>query len=785
MYGSIPTEALSVGSLTGWKLPPYVSLSTWITQGLVGAELGLKCCSQLLELGCQPTAIDGNQRTPLAVAAILGRPQLLREMLQYSTDKQLGKLASLRRHLCWHVIMASPTDDVGSSALDCADDAVVRDGSAAAFETCVRLLRSRGFSFGSPWEDEEHQERTHLSCLQLALLKRLKWVAIAISEEMQAASLVDTHIHNNIASIEDESVLPAFGPMHLAVVWPCIQLDMLARILDCLDSLPALVDPLQHFSMTQILCAEAIEQDILTHAEFMARQCGLEGAKDTEMAASIMRDVCMGLVVALERSFSPHERVGVPTECALWRAARVNIGRLLLLVMDSTDSADINSAENQPQDTLHKGITVMTPSKTSGSPSPSKWYGRVTPGKARQLLHETNRLQSDLKSTATDWSLFDLVVCTRRKDITNLIFRRFRLYGDNSIKPSHQYPSPLRLSLLGCFYNSPHVLLAVSLYAGQREQSLGEGGSVTESEEKGILGMRHLLGRREHLAVAFTRKYGAVTPLGVVCSYGYSEIVQNLVSTVGVAVPWSLALDALIYSRVPEAECLLLLRASLESGSVVRNHQSLRSDEKLRLIPLMNSLEEPVEIQAFRRLLNTPVRSLLLELPRDQKDKMAPSDSLASAAGSPGETLMHFCARRGHVRLIRFLIDNGASVHVRDAHGYMPLQVAIIFGHSDVTRVIGAEHPHLRRSMQWLCVHVRCWLLRRQARIYNSSVQADQGNVDVGTEKTKFSDVASALLVSGDVLVETSIQRAKREAEEALSQATKNHDSIVFDLNSV
>jgi len=767
-HESTPAEALTLGSLTGWKLPPYAPLSSWITQQLGDTALGLTCCAQLLELGCQPTAIDGNKRTPLAVAAILGRPQLLREMLQYSTDNQLEKLVYLRRHLCWHVLMACPTDDVSSSSLDCSEDAVMRDSSAAAFETCVRLLRNRGFSFSCPWEDKEHKERAHLSCLQLALLKRLKWVTVAICEEMKGASSENTYLGKNATPIEDRSLLPAFGPLHLAVVWPSIQLDMLARIIDCLYSQPTLVDPLQHFSMKKIFCAEAIEQDIHTHADFMARQCGVvDGVDDpdTEMAASIMRDVCMGLVIALESSFSPHERVGVTTECALWRAARVNIGQLLLLAIDTADSAYTHDAKNQPHDNFDETKTLMTPSKKSGSPSPSKRYGRLTPGKVRQLQHETDRLQSELKSTTTDWNLFDLVVCTRRKDVTNLIFRRFRLYGEGSKAISQRYPSPLRLSLLGCFYNSPHVLLAVSLYADQHEH-----------KENGVLGMRHLLGMREHLALAFTRRDGAVTPLEVACLYGYSDIVRNLIGTVGVGVPWFLALDTLIYSRLPEEECLLLIRASLESDSVVRNRQSLKSDEKFRLIPLLKSPEEPAEIQALRRLLNTPVRSLLLELPRVQKDKMKSSDSSASAV-SPGETLLHFCARRGHARVIRYLIDNGASVHARDAHGYMPLQVAVIFGHSRATQAIGAEHPHLRRSMQWLCMHVRCWLLRRQAR--HNSIQVAQSNVVIEIDKPKMSDVVSSVLLSDDALVETSIQRAEREAEFALIQATKNHESLV------
>jgi len=796
-HGSIPAEALSLGSLTGWKLPPYVPFSEWFTHGSVDAELGSTCCAQLLELGCQPAAMDGNKSIPLALAAILGRPRMLQEMLQYSTDSQLEKLDYLQRYLCWHIIMASPADDVGSSALDCSDDPVMVDGSAAAFETCVRMLRTRGFSFDCP-----NVGSAHLSCLHLALLKRLKWVTMAICEEMQSAP------SDNLTPTEDESVLPSFSPLHLAVVWPGIQLDMLARVIDCLSSQAILSDPLRHFSMTQILCAESIEQDIQTHAKFMAQQCGVES--DTKIATSIMRDACMGLVVALESSFSPHEREGVTTECALWRAARVNIGQLLLLAVDAVDSSSTLGVESQSQNSIREDDITMTPSKRAGkvgSPSPSKWYGRLTPGKTRQLQHDTSRLQSDLKSTATDWNLFDLVVCTRRKDITNMIFRRYRLYGESTSTipaTSQRYSSPLRLSLLGCFYNSPHVLLAVALYTGQHEQSLGEGGLATENGDKGILGMRNLLGMREHLALAFTRRDGAVTPLEVACLYGYSDVVQYLVGVVGVEVPWLVALDALIYSRIPEAECLLLFQANIESSYVVRNHQSSQSDNNLRLIPLALSQEEPAEIHALCRLLNTPVRSLLLELPRDQKG-VSSEDS--PSVVTTGETLLHFCARRGHARLIRFLIDNGTSVHVQDAHGYIPLQVAITFGHANATRIIGAEHPHLRRSMQWLCMHVRCWLLRRQAR-RSDSVKTDQTIVDSSViDKPNFLVIVTAIseavketaiqetaiqettiqdtviqetviqetAIQETAIQETAIQRAEREAEVAFQQAAKNH----------
>ena len=762
-----PAEALSVGSLTGWKLSPYKPLS--LSLGFKGedARLSLKCCLHLLELGYQPTTIDAHGRTPIAVAAILGRPGMLQDMLRYSSDEQLDKLTYMRRYLCWHVLMACPADTKGSSAADLSlelDNSP--DGTASAFEMCIRLLRQREFKFLCPCnEANDSSNDAHLSCFELALLKRLKWVTADICEDIQA-NVIQSEVSNVSSDGQNNTLLSAFGPLHLSTVWPAIPLDLLGRVFDCLCLQSKVSDPLQRLSMNQILCSDTLEHDISLHAHFMAQECGVHSASDSTIATALMCDACLVIVLALESSYSPHARNGVSSDCALWRAARSNVGQLLLMALNASSSI----SKNVKRDNLLEVAVTQLPLVSSPlSPSPTKRTSRLTPGKSRQLREDALRMRDDVLGTSKSWDLFDLAVSTRRQDVVNLVFRRFRLYGYDA--SSREYPSPLRLSLLGCFYNCQHVLLAVALYAGQNERATLDTG--------GILGTRRLLGQAEKLPLAVSRKPEGVTPLEVACLYGHSAILRYLVTTVGVVVPWPLVLDAILRSRVPEEDCLLLLRAYIHSTSAARN--ILRQEESSTISAAEDYLhlaaQDPApEVMELRSRLGMPVLSLLDTLPRSSERSSGGSPAVALS----GETLMHLCARRGHALLVQFLVDIGVSVYAQDARGFTVLQLAVTFGQSKVTQVLSAALPRLHRTVRWLCVYVRRWLLLRTSRrAFPANLDefrnkcADEEYIASDKKNSAGGELSGSSILSAKV--ETAAQRAHREAEAALKLARENY----------
>lgn len=60
-----------------------------------------------------------------------------------------------------------------------------------------------------------------------------------------------------------------------------------------------------------------------------------------------------------------------------------------------------------------------------------------------------------------------------------------------------------------------------------------------------------------------------------------------------------------------------------------------------------------------------------------------------------GRTALHVASCEGHVHIVRYLLDLGAPVHVRDRFGSSPLDNALSFKHAGVVELLMTTGAHL------------------------------------------------------------------------------------------
>jgi ankyrin repeat protein len=94
-------------------------------------------------------------------------------------------------------------------------------------------------------------------------------------------------------------------------------------------------------------------------------------------------------------------------------------------------------------------------------------------------------------------------------------------------------------------------------------------------------------------------------------------------------------------------------------------------------------------------------------------------DPVGNDGGSPGVSLIHTAAKRGHVNIVRLLLEHDANYDIRDEDGLTPLIHATIGGCEEVTGLLlshGASirltDEHNRSALHWAVIHRHDRLLK-------------------------------------------------------------------------
>ena len=373
--------------------------------------------SHLLELGCEPCVVDDRGRIPLVVAALTGRADMVREMLLYSTAAQLRPLQAgeLRQYLIWHVLMAAPPPPPASAGRNAntiaaiaeakgADDGVgaIGGGTAASqdctntaargYEEVVKLLLEHDFHYQPPPYRHRHHDNFHISCLQLAVLKRLEIAVRALSKAIVAGDATSEQQASTRSIAIEEGTCQGFPSLSLALLWPGVRLhviDELARAVHPPDAaiqddansaskgddLPSRATPMKPSKQSlpsPVFLAHLLPTNFINsarvHAYFVAKHLGCGVSDEEEKAETlasmdnekgprnghisyVYSDTLLSMASTLSTTFSPAPVGKAPTElrgeCPVWRAARSSIGQLLLALpsaLQHLDSTDNNSA---------------------------------------------------------------------------------------------------------------------------------------------------------------------------------------------------------------------------------------------------------------------------------------------------------------------------------------------------------------------------------------------------------------------------------------------------------
>jgi len=80
------------------------------------------------------------------------------------------------------------------------------------------------------------------------------------------------------------------------------------------------------------------------------------------------------------------------------------------------------------------------------------------------------------------------------------------------------------------------------------------------------------------------------------------------------------------------------------------------------------------------------------------KEYIESGNDINGKFGDLQETLLHFAARDGQIRIIRYLVENGANIDEEDIYRDTPLRNAVFAGYGNVIRYLldnGSDKNHL------------------------------------------------------------------------------------------
>ena len=78
---------------------------------------------------------------------------------------------------------------------------------------------------------------------------------------------------------------------------------------------------------------------------------------------------------------------------------------------------------------------------------------------------------------------------------------------------------------------------------------------------------------------------------------------------------------------------------------------------------------------------------------------------MSNSRNEVGDTALTWAAQGGHLAIVRFLVSEGADIHVRDENGWTALMKAAVSGYLDVVRFLvdrggGCSIPEMRSAIR-------------------------------------------------------------------------------------
>jgi len=77
-----------------------------------------------------------------------------------------------------------------------------------------------------------------------------------------------------------------------------------------------------------------------------------------------------------------------------------------------------------------------------------------------------------------------------------------------------------------------------------------------------------------------------------------------------------------------------------------------------------------------------------------------------------GRTALHIACCEGHVDMVKYLLDLGAPVHVRDRYGDTPLDDAVMFRRATIVSMLRQTGAHLTMTPDKLAIAVNKLVIR-------------------------------------------------------------------------
>ncbi|XP_041711035.1 60 kDa lysophospholipase isoform X1 [Coregonus clupeaformis] len=126
---------------------------------------------------------------------------------------------------------------------------------------------------------------------------------------------------------------------------------------------------------------------------------------------------------------------------------------------------------------------------------------------------------------------------------------------------------------------------------------------------------------------------------------------------------------------------------------------TLRDSRFIQVIAKILSISRKEELEAIRDALNPSLACAASKIGDvEALDAIKLMGSNLSLGDYDGRTPLHIAACEGHLKVVQYLLGQGASVYARDRYGDTPLHNAVCFRHKEVVKLLRKAGAHFSRD---------------------------------------------------------------------------------------